>query len=127
MEVKYNFNNKTGFNLRTRHYWSKVDNKRFYSLEKTGDLSEAADPADIRHRNYNFFTVDAVFTKQFAPGSFINVVWKNIIETFDGDIRHAYFKNFDRTVSAPQNNNLSLRIIYFLDYVDVKKWRKGKD
>jgi hypothetical protein len=46
--------------------------------------------------------------------------------TFDRDIQFRYFKNFGRTIDAPQNNNLSLKIIYFLDYLDFKKWKGRK-
>jgi hypothetical protein len=61
---------------------------------------------------------------QFAPGSFLNIVWKDESQTFDEDVRHQYFKNFDRTISSPQNNNLSIKLIYYLDYLDFKKWGK---
>ena len=37
-----------------------------------------------------------------------------------------YFKNFGNTLEADQNNNLSLKVIYFLDYLDIKKWGKKK-
>jgi hypothetical protein len=38
--------------------------------------------------------------------------------------RYTYFKNFDHTISAPQNNNFSIKVIYYLDYVDFKKGRR---
>jgi hypothetical protein len=38
--------------------------------------------------------------------------------------RNTYFKNFDHTISAPQNNNFSIKVIYYLDYVDFKKGRR---
>lgn len=68
-----------------------------------------------------------LFIPQFAPGSFINIVWKDQSFMFDREIGYRYFKNFGRTVDAPQNNNLSLKVIYFLDYLDFKKWKKKKD
>ncbi len=33
----------------------------------------------------------------------------------------SYFKNFSNTFSEPHNTNLSLKIIYYLDYLDFKK------
>ena len=62
-----------------------------------------------------------VYTWQFAPGSFINIVWKNAVEDFDGQIQRSYFKNFDKTMKADDNNNISLKVIYFLDYLQLKK------
>jgi hypothetical protein len=62
-----------------------------------------------------------VYTWQFALGSFVNIVWKNAIGTQDVDIQHPYFKNLGNTLSAPQLNSLSLKVIYFLDYLQLKK------
>ena len=61
-----------------------------------------------------------VYTWQFAAGSFINIVWKNAIYD-DKNLSNSYLKNFNNTLSSPQNNNLSLKIIYYLDYLKFKK------
>lgn len=129
--VKYSFNSKMVFTGRTRHYWSRVDYKQLYTLLPDGKLQSNPSASGDVNQNYNYFTVDAVFTWQFAPGSFINLVWKNNTEDFvrtpfgvvNGD---SYFKNFDHTMATPQNNNFSIKIIYFLDYLDVKNWGKKK-
>lgn len=42
-------------------------------------------------------------------------------------MNYSYFKNFERTLNEPQSNNLSIKIIYFLDYLDFKKWSKKKN
>ena len=126
LSVKYSFNNKSGITLRVRHYWSKVEVKQLYDLQTDGTLvpTSHADAA-IGHQNFNIFNVDAVYTRQFAPGSFINIVWKSQSYTDSDPVDYRYFKNFGRTVSAPQNNNLSLKIIYFLDYLDFKKGKRS--
>jgi Domain of unknown function (DUF5916) len=36
-------------------------------------------------------------------------------------VERSYFKNFGNTIEANQNNNLSLKVIYFLDYLQLKK------
>jgi hypothetical protein len=119
--VKYNFNNKMGLSFRARHYWSKVDNRQFFNLEKNGYVSPVATTYYNANYNVNYFNIDMVYTWQFALGSFINLVWKNSIGTFDRDIAGGYFKNAGHTLDAPQLNSLSLRIIYFLDYLSLKK------
>jgi hypothetical protein len=121
IEAKYSFNNKSGISFIARHYWSRVKNKEFFSLAKDGSLSPVSTPPDIKHQNYNNFYINAVYTWQFAPGSFLNIVWKDESQTFDGDIQYRYFKNFNRTIGAPQNNNLSVKLIYYLDYLNFKK------
>lgn len=125
MQAKYNFNNKSGITFRARHYWSKVEQKQLYDLNSDGSLSATKHTTvSLQHQNFNIFNIDAVYTWQFGPGSFINIVWKNEGSLFNNEIRHSYFRNFDHTVNEPQNNNLSVKIIYFLDYLDLKKWRK---
>jgi len=65
-----------------------------------------------------------VYTWQFYPGSFINVGWKNAVFDFEDQVEKNYFKNFDRTLDAKDNNNISFKIIYFLDYLQLKKKKK---
>ncbi len=124
LEAKYSFNNKMGISFIGRHYWSKVKSKEFFSLNDNGTLSKTNAPAEIQHQNYNNFYINAVYTWQFAPGSFLNIVWKDESSTFNRDIDYHYFRNFDRTLGSPQNHNLSVKVIYFLDYLDLKKWRR---
>ena len=124
--AKYNFNNKSGITFRARHYWSKVKQKELYDLQNDGSLAPSVHTGIVGmfHQNFNVFNIDAVYTWQFAPGSFINIVWKDQGLLIDDNVRRSYIKNFNRTMSEPQNNNLSVKIIYFLDYLDFKKWKK---
>ncbi|MFZ9387148.1 MAG: DUF5916 domain-containing protein [Chitinophagaceae bacterium] len=124
LNLKYSFNDKMNINTRIRHYWSKVHYKEFYSLEQAGGLQKNPDFNQNVNQNYNAFNVDAVFTWQYAPGSFINLVWKNAAYDFNRQVDHGYFKNLNRTIEADDNNNLSLKVIYFLDYLQIKKWKK---
>lgn len=124
--VKYNFTNKMGLTFRARHYWSAVQNQKFFNLKTDGELSPVAGINRNVDYNVNYFNIDMVYTWQFALGSFINVVWKNSINTFDRDLTGSYFKNAGRTLDAPQLNSLSLRIIYFLDYLSLKKSAPSK-
>jgi hypothetical protein len=121
LSAKYNFTNMMGINLRIRHYYSSVDNKEFFTLQKSGKLLPNTSFADNRDQNVNFFNVDMVYTWQFAPGSFINIVWKNAVFDFRNVVENNYFKNLSNTIEADQNNNISLKVIYFLDYLDLKK------
>ena len=113
-----------GITTRIRHYWSKVDYKQFFDLQTDGTLASKTGFTQDVNQNYNAFNVDAVYTWQFAPGSFINIVWKNSIENFDRAVSDGYFKNFDKTLGTDQNNNLSFKVLYFLDYLQLKKHHK---
>jgi len=111
-----------GINLRIRHYYSSVEYKEFFTLQQQ-DGSLTPNPAFNLNvdQNANFFNVDMVYTWQFAPGSFINVVWKNAVQDYTNVVEDGYFKNFGNTMEADQNNNISLKVIYFLDYLQLKK------
>ncbi len=126
LSAKYNFTNKMGLSLRTRHYWSKVDPQQFYELNKPGDLQTPVTPFTKNvNQNYNFFSADMVYTWQFAQGSFINIAWKNIGEDFTRSFKKTYFNNFSSTISSPQFTSFSVKVIYFLDYLTVKKkWKR---
>ena len=124
--IKYNFNNKSGLTFRARHYWSRVRVKELYDLQADGTLVPAVPDEPIEHQNTNFFNIDALYTWQFAPGSFLNIAWKDEAQFYDTDPRLTYFKNFDRTLAEHQANNLSVKIIYYLDYLNFRKWSKKK-
>lgn len=125
LSAKYNFNNKSGITFRARHYLSSVDNNEFFTLQQSdGKLNPNPSFAENVDQNVNFFNIDMVFTWEFAPGSFINIVWKNAIFHSDDIVEKNYFKNFGNTIEADQNNNISFKIIYFLDYLQLKKKKK---
>ncbi len=126
LELKYSFTNKMGITYRMRHYVSSVDNKEFFTLQNNGRLISNPGFNKEVNQNVNFFNIDMVYTWQFAPGSFINIVWKNSIFNFGSTVERDYFKNLGNTLESDQNNNLSLKVIYFLDYQDIKKMKKKR-
>jgi hypothetical protein len=122
INLKYNFTNRMGLTLRARHYWSKVDPVQFYELDKLGDLQTPTSPFTKNVRqNYNYLSVDMVYNWQFAPGSFLSIAWKDIGESFNREFEKNYAKNLGNTIDGEQFNSLSLRVIYFLDYLTVKQ------
>lgn len=127
--VKYSFRSKMVLTAKVRHYWSRVDYKQLFSLLDDGTLGNT-NYTDNVNQNLNDFYINALFTWEFAPGSFINLSWKNNAQDFFtrpfGVVGDSYFKNVDRTISSPQNNNFSIKIIYFLDYLQMKNWKKKK-
>ena len=125
VELKYNFNSKMGLNARVRHYWSKADYKELFTLMQDGNLKTNIAFNENVNQNVNYFNVDMAYVWQFAPGSFINIVWKNSVADFKDHIEKNYLKNFSNAIKADQNNNLSFKIIYFIDYVNfIQKKRK---
>lgn len=119
---KYNFNRKSGVSFRVRHYWSTVKPKQLYDLAADGTLSPTVHVnVALTNQNINYFNIDAVYTWEFAPGSFINIVWKDQGYLSDDNISDTYLKDFNHTISSPQDNNLSVKVIYYLDYINFRK------
>jgi hypothetical protein len=120
LTAKYIFNTKTSLSLRARHYWSQAKYLSFYTLNNDGYL----DPAPFmegQNINFNAFTADLVFVWYFAPGSEMSVVWKNAITTYGEMLEPSYVQNLSDMMSSPQANSFSIRILYYLDYLFVKK------
>jgi hypothetical protein len=125
---KYNFNSRSGITFRVRHYWSKVEPKQLYDLLPDGNLSPTIHTTvPLTSENINYWNVDAVYSLQFAPGSFINIVWKEQCALDDQNTGDPYIKNLNHSISSPQNNNLSVKVIYYLDYLYVEKWGRKKN
>lgn len=123
---KYNFNRSNGITFRLRHYWSEVISKEFYTLQQDGSLAKNTMYSGNTNQNLNIFNIDMVYTWEFAPGSFLNIVWKNSVYSGDQRISDSYLKNFSHTLSGPQNNNISLKVIYYLDALSFRKRHPGK-
>lgn len=119
--VKYTFNNKMGLNFRTRHYWSELTNKQFYILDNNGGLNPNTNFSNAADRNFNAFNVDMVYLWRFAPGSEFSLAWKDASLLSNNNSQINYFNNLDRTLNAPQNNNFSIKILYYFDYLQLKK------
>jgi len=120
MEMRYIFTTDLSVNLRARHYWSRVDYLDFYTLQENGNL-EASAYNENHDIDFNALNIDLQFLWFFAPGSQMSLVWKNNILTTGDSPSDNYFQALDKTLNAPQTNSLSLRILYYLDYVYIKK------
>ena len=125
LNIRYIFNTKMSLTLRARHYWSKADYLDYYTLQEDGTLKpgEYDKNADI---NFNALTVDLTYGWYFAPGSELSVMWKNSIYSRNQEMVDNYFDDFAGTIGSPQTNGISIRFLYYIDYLYVKKWFAGK-
>lgn len=123
LNTSYIFSNNMSFSLRVRHYWSKAEYIRFHLLTEEGGLANT-DYNEFSDSSFDSFTVDAVYRWRFAPGSDIFIVWKNNTSSFDseeGKVIYNYKTGLERLVEFPQRNSLSLKVIYYLDFLYFKK------
>ncbi len=124
-DAKYTFTNLMGITVVLRHYWSDRRNKEFYLLKPDGSLTDyQGAPLTGMDRNYNVFNIDLIYTWQFAPGSTLSLSYKDAAETYDTFYTQRYNKNLSGILNAPQNNSLSVKVLYYVDYLDLKKKRK---
>lgn len=125
LTTNYIFTNRMGLSFRLRHYWSKATYNNIYYLESDGMLSEPLQSTLSPYNgSYNAFTIDLVYRWVFSPGSELSLVWKNGIFDFGQQIPGSYAENLEQIIDIPQNNSFSIKVLYFIDYLNFK--RKGK-
>jgi len=127
LSSSYIFTNRMGLTFRLRHYWSRVLYSNYFDLSEDDKLSPldytGIDPVsgDARHnRNFNQFNIDMEYNWQFRPGSEIRVIWKRSIGTDDLRTDLDFFQNFDNTISAPNFDTITVRMVYFIDYLNIR-------
>jgi hypothetical protein len=136
LNVNYIFTNRMSLSTRVRHAWSQVRYDALYPLLETGVISEtpytASGNADREDLNFNAWSIDMVYRWNFAPGSELNIVWKNQLfqETRLGDFEAnalpiSYSDNFNQMIESGFFNSLSIRIISFIDYSRFKQGLRG--
>ena len=122
VSAQYSFTQRMNLTVRMRHYWSALYNTNFYNLKSDGYWDERAfiPNKDI---SYNTFNIDMFYTWDFLLGSRITVAWKNALGgnvSIDPYNNLTYFKNFGQSVNNPHSNELTVKIVYFLDYLKLK-------
>ncbi len=117
----YSFTKNASLSFRLRHYWSEVLHDKFYILNDQGNIN-GTDYSENHDLNYNAFNIDMVYTWRFAPGSEMSLVWKNAINTSEEEqFFKNYWNNLDHTLASPQLNNISIKLLYYLDYLKLKR------
>jgi hypothetical protein len=122
----YKFSNKMSLSFRLRHYWSAAKYTGYYALQQDGNLGEY-NYGNSHDVNFNAFNIDMVYFWQFAPGSEINIVWKNALLKRDNLIVTDYYDNFRGSLNSPQNNMLSIKVLYYIDYLTIRGVVKRKN
>ena len=121
INANYIFTNTISLGFDMRHYWSRVKYEdTYYFLNENGSLDVLEGDYGEEDINYNAFTIDMVFKWNFAPGSWLTAVWKNIVDA-EGTMTDNYFDNVDNMFEESQINSISLKLLYYIDYQQVTK------
>ncbi|MGB0882126.1 MAG: DUF5916 domain-containing protein, partial [Vicingaceae bacterium] len=127
LSASYIFTNRMGLTLRARHYWSKVDYNSFHILDNEGYLTASnyagvdLNGESLHNTNFNAFSVDMVYRWVFAPGSELSLVFKSNLTAFDNNVARSYSRNFKNTLESDQTKSISLKLLYYIDYLSLKK------
>ncbi|MGB0896666.1 MAG: DUF5916 domain-containing protein [Flavobacteriaceae bacterium] len=129
----YNFNTNHGLTLTLRNYWTTVNyDNQLYTLENNGRLSSnnnytvdqtLINDADYSNPNINYdiWNFDLKYSWQFAPGSQLTALYRNQLFNRTNDSDLGYIDSLNHLFKAPLKQIFSLKIIYYLDYNNLKK------
>ena len=120
LSANYIVNNKMDLSIKLRYHMDQVENLEFKSLGYDGYLNESEYIGE-HNINYTTWTSDIAFNWWFAPGSQMSIVWKNAIEDQTNYLRNHWIDNVEESFKLSQQNSLSLKVIYYLDYLYLRK------
>jgi hypothetical protein len=124
LSMKLNLSANTNITARFRHYNSFLTYRAFYKVDEEGEWKNK--PVlfqDGHNENYNLQNVDVFFNWMFRPGSRVVLSYKQWLnDAYELNELHnnSYYDNVRQFIKKPHAYELSLRVIYFLDYNHLK-------
>jgi hypothetical protein len=119
----YLFTDLISLSFSARHYWALVQYSSFFNLLPDGNLGSTTFSGN-QDQNYNAFNVDLIFRWRFAPGSELNLVWKNMTLNTSNQLEFNYFDNFAGMFDDNTLNQFSIKLLYFLDVYKLQPANK---
>lgn len=125
LQGSYNFSTKKAISLSFRNFWSAAAfaENQFSRLQEDGELEETSyevNSDNDPNANFNIWNLDLSYQWRFAPGSEMILLYRNAIFKLDDQSDLNYAQSLDELFQQPVRHNLSLRIVYYLDYNTVK-------
>ena len=126
----YNFSTRDAVSLSFRNFWSvaNFDDNQFYFLQENGTLA-ASDYRENSENdpdaNFNIWNLDLSYQWRFAPGSEIILLYRNSVFNLDDQSKLIFTESLENLFEQPARHNLSLKIVYYLDYSTIKNVMKG--
>jgi len=120
LSANYILNNKMDLSVKLRYHMDQVKNLEFKALGDDGYLSNSEYVGE-HNINYTTWTSDIAFNWWFAPGSQMSLVWKNAIDNQENILINHWVDNIEESFNLAQQNSLSLKVIYYLDYLYLRK------
>ena len=125
LTTNYTFTNRLSFTTRLRHYVSAVRYQSFARLRPGGTEENLPEYSRNHDNSFSAFNVDAALVWWFAPGSQVSLVWKDSTSSYllGNEATPLYFDNLANTANTPHNNNLSIKVLYYLDCLALRPRR----
>ncbi|MBZ9728959.1 DUF5916 domain-containing protein [Salegentibacter sp. JZCK2] len=125
LQANYNFTTRQALNLSFRNFWSvaQFGEDKFSKLNKDGSLTSINYDREENYNpdaNFNIWNLDLSYRWQFAPGSEAILLYRNSIFNQDELSYLDFQRSMDNLFDRPARHNLSLRIVYYIDYNQVK-------
>lgn len=125
LQGSYNFSTNSALNLSFRNFWSAANftEGEFSSLQENGKLrpySYEVDEENDPNAHFNIWNLDLSYQWRFAPGSEMILLYRNSVFTLDDQSELLYTESLENLFDKPGRHNLSLRIVYYLDYNTIK-------
>lgn len=130
LQGSYNFSTREALNLSFRNFWSSATfgENEFSSLQDNGSLlpyNYEINEENNPDANFNIWNLDLSYQWRFAPGSEMILLYRNSIFNLDKKSDLVYLESVENLFQQPARHNLSLRIVYYLDYSTIKNVIKG--
>jgi Domain of unknown function (DUF5916)/Carbohydrate family 9 binding domain-like len=126
INASYVFMRDMTITLTGRYYRSTGEYSGYYILQEDGTLRDYVSYGNNHNFNFDSFNMDLVYRWIFLPGSVLSISWKQNILSESTAIDPEYFHNFSNTLRQPQLNQISVRVLYFLDYNTTRNQLKKK-
>jgi hypothetical protein len=124
IEGRYVFNPVSTLSIRLRQFWGQVSYEELFQLQPNGRLA-LIDIPNTFNINFNTLNLDLRYSWWFAPASEMTILYRVAIAE-SGRLPDINFQNnLDQVLNAPVQNNLSIRLNYFLDYNRTRNFIKG--
>ena len=125
IQGSYNFNTKQALSLSFRNFWSAATfaENQFSSLQNNGSLTPAQfqiSPDNNPNANFNIWNLDLSYRWEFAPGSEAILLYRNSIFNLDNQSELGYGKSLGNLFQESLGQNISLRLVYYIDYNKAK-------
>ncbi|WP_029036139.1 DUF5916 domain-containing protein [Salinimicrobium xinjiangense] len=130
LQGNYNFNTREAVSLSFRNFWSRAEfaDNDFSRLLSDGSLTPVSyevTAANDPNVDFNIWNLDLSYQWRFAPGSELILLYRNSIFNLEKQSDLVYLESVENLFLQPVRHNLSLRIVYYLDYSSIKKVIKG--